>query len=128
MNTLSDDDAVTMQCQTGNRLDENHSDSRRHPDPMDESGVCNHINYFTTVIVNRATKEMVEEILQHIRQITFKLREDEEEGLLRTDWQVVANILDRFFLVLFVVLIVVSTTVLLFFYPMWNSLIAMSEW
>ena len=61
---------------------------------------------------------VLEEILKHLRQITAKLKEKDEQDNMKAEWKVVAKILDRFFLLVFVLLVFVSSLVLLFVYPL----------
>lgn len=75
------------------------------------------INYLARYYKLQNKREILEEILVHVQQITSKLKEDEEEAILRTDWKVVAKILDRFFLLMFILLVVVSSLSLLVIHP-----------
>ena len=83
--------------------------------------LCN--NHFDhTGKVNAKKKELIAEILEHIRHITNKMRESEEEDTLKTDWKLVAKILDRFFLFVFIACTVISSSVLLVVYPLFSSI------
>ncbi len=63
-------------------------------------------------------KVMLEEVIQHLRKVTAKIKEKDEQETLKTEWKNVAKILDRFFLVIFILLVFISSTVLLYVYPM----------
>lgn len=56
--------------------------------------------------------------MKHLRHITDKLREKDEEDTLKGEWETVAKILDRFFLMMFVFVVVISSVTLLLLYPM----------
>ena len=58
------------------------------------------------------------EVLKHVRVITAKLHENEEQDILKAEWKIAAKILDRFFLGLFVLLVIVSSIVMLYIFPL----------
>jgi len=62
-------------------------------------------------------KAMLQEIVKHLRTITSKLKEKEDENVIQTQWKTVALILDRFFLVVFIVIVVGSSLFCLILYP-----------
>ena len=68
---------------------------------------------------HKANSEL-EEILYHLRQITGRLKDSEEQDAIRLQWKMLAKMLDRFFLILFVLLVVVSTIGLLVIYPLFG--------
>ena len=77
-----------------------------------------HESSFTRDVKRRARRrEIVVEILGHIELITWRLKEEEDEQRLHCDWMIVAKILDRFFLLVFVCLVTGSTSFLLVIYP-----------
>lgn len=63
---------------------------------------------------------VLEEILQHLRQITGRLKDSEEQDIIRLQWKMLAKMLDRFFLILFVLLVLISSFVLLVVYPLFG--------
>ena len=68
---------------------------------------------------HKANSEL-EEILHHLRQITGRLKDSEEQDAIRLQWKMLSKMLDRFFLILFVLLVVVSTIGLLVIYPLFG--------
>lgn len=95
---------------------ENHLDSAtEYTSCVDENGLCDHVSY---LVRNTGKKKIVlEEILRNIRHITSKMKENEEQDIIKAEWKLVAKILDRFFLLFFILLVVISSLVLLFLYP-----------
>lgn len=67
---------------------------------------------------NSSKSALLEEVVRHLRRMTTKMKEKEEQDALMNDWKVAAKILDRFFLVLFVLFAVVASVTLLLIYPM----------
>ena len=85
--------------------------------PIDENGLYDQIS--SLVMQGQGKKKpLLEEVVKHLQRITAKLREKDEQESLRVEWQDVAKILDRFFLMVFVLLVIISSVVLLLFYPM----------
>ena len=83
---------------------------------LDDNGLCDQV---AQMLRSSSRKKMVlEEILKHLKQITSKMKDNDEEDSMKMEWKGVAKILDRFFLMLFVLLVIVSSSVLLFFYPL----------
>lgn len=62
-------------------------------------------------------KMVLEEILEHLQQVTNKLKETDEETVIKAEWKAVAKILDRFFLLTFVCVVVLASFFLLCLYP-----------
>lgn len=83
--------------------------------PADENGYNEQMLY---LMKTGKKKVMLEEVVKHLRNITQKIREKDEQEVLKTQWKSVAKILDRFFLMVFVSIVIVSSTVLLYIYPM----------
>ena len=61
---------------------------------------------------------LLEEVVRHLRRMTSKMKEREDQEALKNDWKLAAKILDRFFLVLMTLFALVASVVLLLFYPM----------
>jgi len=98
----------------------NMSYRRQAPLPFDgllESSMYSDDGRSTT---NHKAGSAMEEILQHLRQVTGRLKESEEQDIIRLQWKMLAKLLDRFFLILFVLLVVVSSLGLLVFYPLFG--------
>ena len=58
------------------------------------------------------------EVLKHLRTITDRLRDSEEQESIRAQWKMLARMLDRIFLLVFILIIVLSTFSLLVLYPL----------
>lgn len=106
-------------------LSQNHATSHAHENNVggepqspffEDLGGSERMNYGTSGSGKKQI--LLEEILKHLRQITDKLKEKEEQGSLKAEWKEVAKIMDRFFLLVFVLLVVVSSLVLLLVYPL----------
>ncbi len=95
--------------------DYNQSTYHRDTSCPEDNGLFDHVGYFLSRGSNK--RVIMEEILRHLRQICLRLKEKEEQDSLKADWKIVAKILDRFFLLVFVLLVFVSSAVLLFLYP-----------
>ena len=109
---------------------------------LDDNGLCDHMSYLLKGVAGSGLGEMPEggsgrggsgngrdssrkravldEMLKHLRQITAKMKEREEQESLKIEWKIVAKILDRFFLMVFILLVIVSSVVLLYLYPMYS--------
>ena len=66
-------------------------------------------------------RAVIEEIVRHIRQITRKLDESDDEAVLLSDCKMVAKILDRTLLMLFTVLVVLSSVFMLVVFPLFQK-------
>ena len=86
-----------------------------HTSSLEDNGINDQVMY---LLRSGRKKVMLEEVVQHLRKITFKTKEKDEQETLKAEWKNVAKILDRFFLMVFVFLVVISSVVLLYFYPM----------
>ena len=93
------------------------SDSNLQYLPAEENNIGDQHYYMLGRTLGKK-RMILEEILKHLRQITAKLKEREEQEALRAEWKVVAKILDRFFLMIFVCIVIISSTTLLFVYPL----------
>lgn len=105
-------------------LHENHSDQDQREQQqqqtaqtsLDDNGICDHMCY---IMKGSAKKKiLLEEVVKHLRQITCKIKEQDEQDSLKAEWKIVAKILDRFFLILFILIVIVSSLVLLILYPL----------
>ena len=86
-----------------------------HTSTLEDNGISDHMYY---LLKSGRKKVMLEEVVQHLRRITFKIKEKDEQETLKTEWKNVAKIMDRFFLMVFVSLVIISSVVLLYVYPM----------
>ena len=87
--------------------------SRRN-DPAHPMGVA---GIGAPIPIAEAGGEM-DEVLKHLRAITDRLRDAEEQETIRAQWKMLARMLDRIFLLVFVMMIVLSTFSLLVIYPL----------
>ena len=97
---------------------ENHADTDQQAPQtsLEDNGICDQMCYLMKGSAKK--KVLLEEVVKHLRQITCKIKEQDEQDSLKAEWKIVAKILDRFFLILFVLLVIVSSVVLLFIYPL----------
>ena len=93
----------------------NHTDESTLSSRLDDESICEQVSYLMKNPVKR--KALLEEIIKHLRQITAKIKETDDQDLLKAEWKAVAKILDRFFLIIFVCVVVISSIVILFIYP-----------
>ncbi len=87
----------------------------RTPSSFDDNGINEQRMH---LLKSGKKKVMLEEVVQHLRKITDKIKEKDNEKTVKADWKNVAKILDRFFLMVFVCLVIISSVVLLYVYPM----------
>ncbi len=105
----------TREYMVGHFSQENQTESDSLNTPVDENGLCEQVCY---LMKSGKKKILLEEVVKHLRTITAKLKEMDEQENLKTQWKVVAKILDRFFLVVFIIIVIVSSTTLLLIYPL----------
>ena len=86
-----------------------------HTSSLEDNGFNDQMYY---LLKSGRKKVLLEEVVQHLRKITFKIKEKDEQESLKSEWKNVAKILDRFFLMVFVFLVIISSVVLLYVYPM----------
>jgi hypothetical protein len=98
--------------------DDTYSD---HTGCLDDNGLCDHVQLLLRNGGNNK-RLVLEEIVRHMRQITSKVKEKEDQDSLKAEWKGVAKILDRFFLLLFILVVFISSLVLLCFYPLSSRL------
>ncbi len=70
-----------------------------------------------TVMAPKKKKPLFEEILQHLRDITTKMKRNIKREQIKEEWKMVAKIIDRFLLVVFLIAIVMLTSTILYIYP-----------
>lgn len=63
---------------------------------------------------------LFEEILLHLREITAKMRKNIKREQLNEEWKMVAKIIDRFLLLIFLLAIIGLTLSILYIYPKLN--------
>ena len=97
-------------------LDSTHTPLHYTSSSMDDNGVTN--EQMKLLLRSGKKKVMLEEVVQHLRKITDKIKEKDEQERLQSEWKIVAKILDRFSLIVFVFLVIISSLVLLYVYPM----------
>ena len=69
------------------------------------------------IMAPRRRKPMLEEILQHLRDITTKMKRNIKRDQVKEEWKLLAKIIDRFLLVIFLLAITTLTVSILYFYP-----------
>ena len=69
------------------------------------------------VMAPKKKKPLFEEILQHLRDITTKMKRNIKREQIKEEWKMVAKIIDRFLLIVFVLAIVMLTATILYIYP-----------
>ena len=72
---------------------------------------------FEFLVSSRKKSLVFEEILQHLRDITGKIKSNVKRENIREEWQTVAKIIDRFLLLIFLIAIVSLTVSILLLYP-----------
>ena len=65
----------------------------------------------------RQRTPVLEEVLQHLRGITSKMKSNIRRDGIKQEWQMLAKIIDRFLLVIFLLAITTLTLVILYIYP-----------
>lgn len=60
---------------------------------------------------------LFEEILQHLRDITTKMKRNIKREQVKEEWQMLAKVIDRFLLVIFLLVITGLTVSILYLYP-----------
>ncbi len=69
------------------------------------------------IMAPRKRKPLFEEILQHLRDITSKMRRNIRRDQVKEEWKMLAKIIDRFLLVMFLIAITALTISILYIYP-----------
>ena len=82
---------------------------------------CDQSNSYTYNRKAPKKKLILEEILEHLQQVTSKLKETDEETAIKAEWKAVAKILDRFFLLTFVSVVILASLFLLCLYPLFGK-------
>lgn len=70
-----------------------------------------------SLMAPRRKKPILEEMLQHLREITNKMRKNIKKDQIKSEWKMVAKVLDRFLLVCFLVSVSAFTLYILYIYP-----------
>ena len=86
-----------------------------------EAGVTMNVKYLydelDALTTGRQKTPLLEEILQHLRGITAKIKTNIRRDAIKEEWQMLAKIIDRFLLVIFLLAITTLTLVILYIYP-----------
>lgn len=69
------------------------------------------------IMAPRKRKPVLEEILQHLRDITTKMKRNIKRDQVKEEWKLLAKIIDRFLLVIFLLAITTLTVSILYIYP-----------
>lgn len=70
-----------------------------------------------SVMAPKKKKPLFEEILQHLRDITTKMKRNIRREQIKEEWKMVAKVIDRFLLVIFLIAIITLTATILYIYP-----------
>lgn len=114
--------------QSSNRSNHNHHNSVAEEDEeeriMEENHVTNlHVmmkglyDDLEAVMAPKKKKPLFDEILQHLRDITTKMKRNIKREQIKEEWKMVAKVMDRFLLVVFLIAIVGLTVSILYIYP-----------
>ncbi len=103
---------------------------RNHDDLCDDEDLLNENNLtglhvlmrglyddLEAVMAPKKKKPLFEEILQHLREITTKMKRNIKRDQVKEEWKMVAKIVDRFLLIIFMLAIVSLTVTILYLYP-----------
>ncbi len=103
---------------------------RNHDDIYDDEDLLNENNLsglhvlmrglyddLEAVMAPKKKKPLFEEILQHLRDITGKMKRNIKRDQIKEEWKMVAKIVDRFLLIIFMLAIVSLTVTILYLYP-----------
>ena len=63
-------------------------------------------------------RPLMDEILQHLRTLTNKMKRNIKREQIQEEWKLVAKIIDRFLLIVFLLAIISMTSGILYFYPL----------
>lgn len=69
----------------------------------------------------RGKQHVFEEILQHLKEITTKMKKNIKREKLNEEWKMLAKIIDRFLLLIFLLAIIGLTLSILYIYPKLNN-------
>ena len=70
-----------------------------------------------SVMAPKKKKPLFEEILQHLRDITTKMKRNIRREQIKEEWKMVAKVIDRFLLIIFLLAIIILTSTILYIYP-----------
>ena len=70
-----------------------------------------------SVMAPKKKKPLFEEILQHLRDITTKMKRNIRREQIKEEWKMVAKVIDRFLLIIFLIAIITLTATILYIYP-----------
>ena len=76
------------------------------------------------VMAPRKKRPLFDEILQHLRDITTKMKRNIKRDQVKEEWKMVAKIVDRFLLIIFMLAIIMLTVTILYIYPVMASAMA----
>ena len=76
------------------------------------------------VMAPRKKRPLFDEILQHLRDITTKMKRNIKRDQVKEEWKMVAKIVDRFLLIIFMFAIITLTVTILYIYPVMASAMA----
>ncbi len=79
------------------------------------------------VMAPKKKKPLFDEILQHLRDITTKMKRNIKREQVQEEWKMVAKIVDRFLLIIFMIAIITLTVTILYIYPVVSSSLAKSR-
>ena len=103
--------------------DEDESMHLQQPSGVDPAidGMNNVVKGFydelEALMAPRKKRPILEEMLQHLREITTKMRKNIKKDNIKSEWKMVAKVLDRFLLVCFLLIISAFTVSILYIYP-----------
>ncbi|ELT90136.1 hypothetical protein CAPTEDRAFT_166277 [Capitella teleta] len=110
--TTDDEESVNLQQTTTQQ-------TQQQQDNVD--GMNNVVKGFydelEALMAPRRKKPILEEMLQHLRDITNKMRKNIKKDHIKSEWKLVAKVLDRFLLILFLVSVSAFTLYILYIYP-----------
>ena len=69
------------------------------------------------IMAPRKRRPLLDEILQHLRDITSKMKRNIRREQIKEEWKMLAKIIDRFLLVMFLIAITGLTVSILYIYP-----------
>ena len=69
------------------------------------------------VMAPKKRRPLFDEILQHMRDITTKMKRNIKREQVKEEWKMVAKVIDRFLLVIFLIAIITLTATILYIYP-----------
>ena len=71
----------------------------------------------SVLVPSKKKKPLFDEILQHLRDITAKMKRNIKREAIQEEWKMVAKVIDRCLLIIFLIAIITLTLSILYIYP-----------